>query len=250
MKVKMHKLLEEPEMQTVFSVLTLSFMLFFVGTFLLTLFSDGLGEDHMVLSWFEIVFHLLCLVIIVPIMREYLTDSWLMKGAEAMRSFCLCLLAVLLVLVYSLVLQKAPLGGEFGPYAWVYESATPLLTNNLHLTNSYLVMVNPVFGTLCAVLVAPVVTSCMFYATAFVKGYNKHPLLGYALVTVATLFVPFCTGVLGMWETGPQFAQWAVRLPIHLLCCKLYRDADNIWMPIFTQAGFNLISCLMVIFTW
>ncbi|MBQ6890643.1 MAG: hypothetical protein IJN53_06505 [Oscillospiraceae bacterium] len=250
MKLKMHKLLEEPEAPKVLAMAGFCILFFLFGTVLIALLSSGLGNSHKVLSWFEIVFHLICMMVAVPVMWEYLTDSWLMRGAEAMRSFCLCLLTVLLVLVYSQVLQRAPLSGKLEEYSWVYQSATPLLTHNLFLTNAYMVELNPLYGTLCAVLVAPAVTCCMFYATAFVKGYNVHPLLGYALVILATLFLPFCTGVVGMWEPGPQFVQWAVRLPIHLLCCKLYRDTDNIWMPIFAQAGINLISCLLVIYTW
>lgn len=250
MKIKMHKLLEDPETPKVVAMVSFCTMFFFCGTVIMTLMSDGLWNNHTALSWFEIVFHLICLAVTVPLMWEYLSYSWLIKGSESMKSFCLCLLTVLLVLVYSLVLQKMCQRGDLKEYYWIYETAVPMLTNNLHLTNAYMVMVNPVFGTICAVLVAPVVTCCVFYATAFAKGYNVHPLLGYALVILATLFLPFCTGILGMWETGPEFAQWAVRLPIHLLCCKLYRDADNIWMPIFAQAGVNLISCLLVIFTW
>ncbi len=250
MRIKFRKQLDAPETSTVLAVAVFGVMMFLFGRIFMVLMGLDMYDRLGTVCWIEIVFHLICMAVVVPIMWEYMSFSWLMVGEKAMKAFCLCLATVLLVLVYALVLKRVAQSGELKEYFWVYESATPLLTNSMFLTSSYMVMLSPVFGTACAVLVAPVVTCCLFYATAFTKGYNVHPLLGYALVILATLFVPGVIAFVGMWSAGPDLGEWAVRLPIHLLCCKLYRDTDNIWMPIFAQAGVNLISCLLVIFTW
>ena len=112
-----------------------------------------------------------------------------------------------------------------------------------------MVSLNPVFGTACAVLVAPFVTCCLYYATAFAKGYNVKPWLGYVLLAAVTMFPRIATGVFGWWNTTQQFVLFAVQFPIHLCCCILYTKTDSIWAPIFTQMGVNLASCLLIILT-
>lgn len=250
MVAKVHKELDAPEAQNVAATLIVGFFIFFSGTFMITLLGIGMEENRLFLSWIDIGFHLLCLVVIVPLMREFLSLSWMTVGSDQKTAISRSVLIGIIVLVYATMLPQIPLPEALEPYRWCSESAMPLLTHDLNNTSAYFVQLNPVFGTICAVLVAPLVTCCLFYATAFAKGYNVRPWLGYVLLAAATLFVPIATGIFGWWIPEQQFAMWAVRMPVHLLYCKLYADTDNIWMPILTQAVVNLIACLIVIFLW
>lgn len=250
MKTKTHKELDAPEVQNVGAMLIFGFLIFFTGTFLMTLLGIGMEDKPLYNTWIDIIFHLLCLVIAVPLMREFLSFSWLTVGGDKMGCFIRSLVIGIVVLAYGTMLPRIPLPEALEPYRWCSESVMPLMTIDIHNTGSYFVQVNPIFGTVCAVLVAPLVTGCMFYATAFAKGYNVRPWLGYVLLTAATLFIPISLGIFGWWVPEQQFAMWAMRLPVHLLYCKLYADTDNIWIPIITQASVNLIACLIVIFLW
>lgn len=250
MRSKKYRVLDAPDAEDVFPVLLFAFPLFFTGTFLLTLMGSGWEDNHVALSWIDVGFHLLALVIAVFPLREHLGFSWLTVDSDIKSRLSRCVWVGIFVLAYATMLPQIPLPASLEPYRWCSDSAMPLMTIDLHNTSAYFVMINPIIGTICAVLIAPLATNCMFYATAFAKGYNVRPWLGYALLVLVTVFVPICTGVFGWWIPEQQFAMWAVRLPVHLLYCKLYADTDNIWMPILTQAGVNLIACLIVIFIW
>lgn len=250
MKTKQYRILDAPEAGDVFPVLLFAFPLFFTGTFMLTLMGTGLEDNHVALSWIDVGLHLLAMLVAVLPMREYLSFSWLAVSGDNKARIPRCFWIGVAVLAYATMLPQLPLPKFLEPYRWCSDSVMPLLTIDLFNTSAYFVMISPIVATICAVFVAPLVTCCMFYATVFVKGYNVRPWLGYLLLVPATVFIPICTGVFGWWAPEGQFVMWAMRLPVHLLYCKLYADTDNIWMPIFTQATVNLIACLIVIFLW
>lgn len=248
LNVKIYKELDAPEAQNVAATLIFGFLIFFSGTFLMTLLGIGL-EKESVFTWFEIGFHLLCLVAVVPLMREYLSFSWLTVGVKKQAMVKGCVLTGAIILLYALVVQHISLEDSFDENNWYKYCTMPVWTNNLYLTNSGIVSLSPVFGTACAVLIAPLVTCCLYYATAFAKGYSIRPWLGYLLLAVVTMFPRIATGVFGWWNTMQQFMLFAVQFPVHLCCCVLYAKTDNIWAPVFTQMGVNLVSCLMIILT-
>ncbi len=246
MKLKIPKTLDAPDKQNVGAVLIFSFFAFFTVTFLMTLMGIGLEKQHTILSWFEIGFHLLCLVVVVPLMREYLSFSWYTACATKKQILTWCAVGAGTLLVYGLWSYVMYwITGEM-LFDWMYEFSLPVMTNYLYLTNNYTIFLNPVFGTVCAVVVAPLTTSCIFYATAFAKGYNVRPWLGYLLVTALLLFPRLATGLTGWWQL--DLTPFLMQLPVHLVCCWAYQETDNIWTPIFIQSAANLVACLMIIF--
>ncbi len=244
------KMLDAPEAQNVGAVLIFSVFGFFAVPILMRLIGIGLENRPALLSWFEIAFHLLCLVVAVPLMKDYLSFSWysviFQKGEILFYSVVVASILLLYVALCQAIFILV--NSEF--FMWAGESTVPVFTTNLFVTNAYIIMLNPVFGTLCAVVIAPMTTCCIFYATAFAKGYNVRPWLGYVLVVVITLLPRLATGMTGWYNLESNLIMFASQLPAHLLCCWLYQKVDTIWAPIFAQALINLISCILSILYW
>ncbi len=118
----------------------------------------------------------------------------------------------------------------------------PLSEMDISMLSSTLVLENPIFGTLCLVLICPVVVCCMYYLTAFVPVCNKNPWLGYLAVTLLTAFPGFCNFITG-WDLQTEAVLYLVRLPIHLLACWSLRKTQTIFVPMIIHAANNLVSC-------
>ncbi len=241
------KTLDAPDAQHVGAVLIFSFLAFFSVTFLMTLMSIGMEDNHYLLSWYDIGFHLLCLAVTVPLMREYLSFSWFTVMIQKESMITWVAVGVGVLLGYSALTQAVCLMVESEWVPWALDGSLPVLTNTLFLTNAYQITANPLFGTVMAAVVAPFTTCCIFYATAFAKGYNVRPWLGYVLVAAITLFPSLATGLTGWWALETQVLMYAVELPVHLICCWLYQKMDTIWAPILTQAVTNLAACIFIL---
>ena len=77
--------LDAPERSHVMAGGAYGVICFFSLPFIFLLFSIGLNYEPYVMSWFEISFHILNIVIVGSIFREYLSDSLLnaqIRGGE------------------------------------------------------------------------------------------------------------------------------------------------------------------------
>lgn len=249
MKTDARKELDTPERQNAVTTLVLEFPIFFLVTLVLDSLSVGF-EDGYAISWFEIGFHILCAVAAVPLMWEFLSFSWLTVGLDKKIIAKGCFWAVVIIYSYYEIFLSLAGKNTLGEYYWCASCTLPIATNTLYATNIGMITLNPVFGTACAVLIAPIVTCCMFYATVFPKKYNVRPWLGYLAVAVVTLLPRVAMGVFGWWSMESQLGQYVVQLPTHLICCWLYAKTDNIWAPIFAQTGANILACIEIILTF
>lgn len=248
MKKDIRRELDAPETQNAVTTLVLEFPIFFFGTLVLDSLSMGF-DDGYAISWFEIGFHILCAVASVPLMWEFLSFSWLTVGLDKKIIAKWSFWAMVILFSYSELLLSLTAKGVFGDYSWCASCALPVTTNNLHLSNMGMIGMNPVFGTICALLVTPIVTCCMYYATVFPKNYNVSPWRGYLAVAGVTLLPRVAMGVFGWWDFPSELGLYIVQLPTHMVCCWLYAKTENIWAPIFAQIGANLLGCITVILT-
>ncbi len=246
MKQKELRYLDAPSAQQVGVVLIFSALVFFSFSFIIKLMTNGAESHHDWYSWYEIVYHLVCLVAVAT-MLPYLRDCWYTVIIMKKDFLIWGSVAAGLIFAYNVLLQVLVLNTGWQIFYTYSGSSLPVLTCNLFLVNNYFIILNPIFGALLAVLVVPLTTCCIYYATVFVKGYNVRPWLGYVLVVAWTLFPRLATGLTPWWDLRSCLEQFEAQLPVHLILCWLYQKTDNIWAPIFTMGAVNLLSCLLII---
>lgn len=104
----------------------------------------------------------------------------------------------------------------------------------------------PLWGTLCTVLLTPVTTACLFYATGFAPTANRKPWLAYLVVALVLLFPRACNAF-NFDSLSIELILYLAQLPIHWAACWAYQKTDTVWAPIFTLSCANLLYCLAVI---
>ena len=249
MENKLPQFLDCPEKQIVITSLIYSFVCFFSFPFLLLLTSIGLHEDLSALSWIEIVFHVFNFLVVIKLFREYLTDSLIalqvnreqVISAAAIVAGGLLAMAVIWYGIYFLT-------GNDLFYIAAY-GTIPISEMDILTLSSFMVIGKPFLGTVCMVVLVPVITGCLYYAVGFCGTYNIRPWLGYLTVALLIAFPRICNGVT-YWDPQEQLVLYLAQLPVHLLSCWAYQKTDTVWTPIIAHMITNLIGCLVIIFLY
>lgn len=240
-----HQELEAPEKQYVITGAIYSIACFFSLPFILLLFKIGLENNPVALTWFDIVFHVLNFVIIFKLFKDYLSDALLNMQLNQDSFISVTAIAVGIMVGVGLVWHFLFLftGHEA---LWLAGFGTiPMSEMNLFTLTGELVVYNPVFGTLCMVLLTPVTVSCLFYAIGFVPFYNIRPWLGYLVVCLAVAFPRVCNSLSG-WVVEQQMVLYFAQLPVHLVACWAYKKTDTVCAPIAAHMITNLIASVVM----
>lgn len=104
-----------------------------------------------------------------------------------------------------------------------------------------LVYYNAIGGGICAIVLAPVTISCLYYCIGFVPAFNKRPWLGYVVVA-AVIACVHIRNALTVSTPAIELVAFAAQLPIHLMACRAFQKADNIFAPILTLSLANLLA--------
>ncbi len=241
------KMLDAPQGQSIGVVLIAWTACFLTMPFVLRLLGVGSEQNHGVFSWFELAVYLICFVTTVPAMKEYLSFNWYNTQGQMKEIAFYAIVFSLAFLLYTAFCQAVVILWQVEFFIWLGQCTLPIFPTNLFLTNSYIISLNPVFGTICAVLIAPITTSCIYYG-AFAKGYNKRPWLGYAVVALLTLLPRLATGMTLLFSLTSSLTMYVVQLPVHMACCWLYQKTDTIWTPVFCQGLANLVACFLSVY--
>ncbi len=239
--------LDLPEKQARVGGLVYAFVSFFFGPFFLFVFRMAVAEDYYLLSWLEILNHVINFAVILWLFREALQYAW--WTVDANKRSVLKTTAISVVLILAAAYQLLKLAPLFDPdYEWVLlENTLPITESELFMTPAFAVISNPILGTIAVVLLSPVVTACIYYAACFIPAYNVRPWLGYAAVAVLSAVLSVINGIF-WWDGVFQLTLYLCRLPIHLLSCWAVQKTGTIWTPILVQAIVNLIASLAAIF--
>lgn len=245
MRKKLPVFMEGPETPIVVISVIFSVLCFFSLPFLLLLFLQGLQDNPTVVSWFEIVFHIIVSLVTLGIFREYLTDNWdlFRINFPQMRRYIFLAIAIVLgiALVYYLVFVFVR---SQGVYLFGY-GTLPLSEMNLFLLSSEVAIHNPLFGTLCMVVLAPFSTCCLYYVVGFPKAQNVRPWLGYLVVAIL-IALPRISNAVTFWNPRDQMLLYFAQLPVHMTACWCFRKTDSIFAPMLVLAAANLIACLLL----
>jgi len=151
------------------------------------------------------------------------------------------LIALALMLGWMLVVPDVLIALDIDPF--ISLDMFPVAPMAVMETSGFMVMNNPLFGTLCMTLLVPFSVCGMFYATGFAPACCRKPWLGYLCVTIV-LLLPALFEIAWRGRSEYLIPEYLIRMPVHLVACWSYQKTDNIWTPIFALSAFNLGASL------
>lgn len=212
---------------------------FFVLPTWLPLIADGLINNYVGSSWVDIALHIINALVVLAMFRSYAVESFLNVQLDTKKFFKTVGLA-------SLIAVGLAVGMYFLSVDAVWD-AYPMNETTLLITPGLLVSTLPLFGTLCHVLITPIVVAGLFYVPVFAPMCCRRTWLGYLMVTLA-LLVPLIADILYRDTLDLLGGMFLLQLPIHLIACWTYQKADTVWAPLATLSIFNLVTSLLNIF--
>ena len=239
-------MLDRPANRTIASGIGYNILMFSIFPFVIFLVMQGSHSNTTAMSVFEIAYRIINFVAAVSIFRHYLPDSFLIVQIKPKDFWGVVAKSTLLILGISVGLYYvAPyLLNEYTDLG--ANGIIPLSEMNLFMVSGYLVNTNPVLGTICTALLAPVTVSCLYYAAVFAPIANTRPVLAY-FVTAGYIAIPWIWNALGFLIPAEAMVLYGVQLPVHLLACRAYQKADTVWAPIAVLTIVNLISSAVLL---
>lgn len=209
-------------------------------TFTLFFFQRNPDEVYVVL---EFLYQGLNCAMMIAIYRSYLRDSWLNVSIHPKKVLGVSLGAAAVIAGFYIVIAAAVALGLSGQAGLLFLGALPMTGIELMLLPGDFALLGGIPAMLVLVVLGPITTSCLFYATAFapvcVSGRRWLGYLSVAALLAAPRFITYFT-VWGGWKEIPLYL---AQLPIHALACWTYQKTDTVWAPIFTHGMANLLCC-------
>lgn len=198
----------------------------------------GLGDDAS-LIWYELAYHGINFGVMLLTFFGYLREAFFNVIHQPKKVFGTAGICAAVIVVFRLVMVLLAIFR--GNRLLADASFGSLLTTEADLLyySTAMLQAEPLWGTICVILLTPITTSCLFYASIFAPACTSRPWLGYLLAAivpgVAHLSLVFC-----LWPMEQQMAVYFLQLPVHLLACWSYQKTDTVWTPIFTHLFANL----------
>ena len=234
-----------PESPQVVGSLSYGIVAFVVLPFTFTLFFFDRNAEG-IYPILEYIYYGLNFTMMLAIFHTYLRDSWLNVSIAPKKVLLVSLAAAAVIAMLYLEFLRASALGLFESAGIIFFGALPMTGIELMLLPGDFALFGGIPAMVFLVVLGPVITSCLFYATAFapVCVAGKR---GLAYVSVAALLaVPRFITYFTVWGGWKEIALYLAQLPIHLLACWTYQKTDTIWAPIFIHAMVNLFSCAVL----
>ena len=230
-----------PEKSNVISSICYGGVSLVVAPYLLSFFGLGFELDRNMQSWVQFAYYTINCLVMVFIFKDYLLDTFFYIQMELRQFIARVADGAVLILLVSAVIYG--IGHKMGN-PLVMQGIIPTTEVELFALPSVLMEQEPVWAVLCLVIMTPVTTSLLYYATGFASTYNKSALRAYIQMALI-LAIPNIVNGLTFWPMEEEIILYAVQLPVHLLACRTYQKADSIWAPIATHMIVNLIACVV-----
>lgn len=211
-------------------------------------FMTGFWNDAYAMSWCEIVFNVANIFFIGFLYKNYFRES--VFDAQIMWREIIKIVAICALIIVGLYFAVYEVLALYAPdwLVWFWEGMIPVSASDAYVLASSVVYGNPLFGTLCMVLVAPFITCGFFYASTFAPVCCNHPWLGYPLVALVLAVPKIGSGLLYL-DGSVEMILYFAQLPVHLIACWAYQKTDNVWTPIVLHMVINLVGCALVLIT-
>ena len=223
----------------------ISFCSFSFAVFPVVLSFFGIGYKVSIEAqiWMAIGYHILNFLAAVCIFFGYMKESflnvWLSPGKflKAVGIGSLLMVAVAVLAFFA---------GIFLESTVIAYCGLPVTEMDLFAFSYVLVLEKPIVGFICMVLLTPFAASLLYYASRFAPICNSRPRFAY-IMTAIFLAIPHIINALTFWLWSEQLIMYLVRLPIHLIACRIYHKTDTVWAPIAAHMVVNLIACVFLL---
>ena len=233
----------KPEKIQFFSLIPCWLWVFVLFPMFLPFVGLGLWEQHEISVWLDIVYHTANGAFLLMIISGYLKEDWFMVSTDVRYYLKHIALTVGMILVVEfLLLDTLYICGFDITLLMEYLPVTEMSVSH---TPSYLVSLQPIFGTVALTVFTPISVCAVFYCLGFAPVCYKKPWLAYLCVAVITL-IPSLIDLLWRGNGSLELYGYIVRLPIHLLACWSYQKTDNVWTPLITIAMANLLISVIL----
>ena len=236
---------DSPENNQVVGSLSYGIVAFVVLPFTFTLFFFERNSEQVYVV-LEYIYQGMNAAMMLAIFRAYLRDSWLNVSIAPRRVLGYALGAAGVILGLYLEFLKWAAAELFESAGTVFFGALPMTGIELMLLPGDFALFGGIPAMLFLVVLGPVLTACMFYATAFapVCASGRRTLAYFAVAVL--LAVPRVITSFTVWGGWKEGALYLAQLPIHWLACWTYEQTDTVWAPIFTLTFVNLLSCVIL----
>lgn len=234
-----------PENSQAVGSLSYGIVAFVVLPFTFTLFFFDRNAEGIYLV-LEYIYYGMNLAMMLAIFHPYLRDSWLNVAIAPKQVLGVSLGAAGVIAGLYIEFTAAAARGLFESAGTVFFGVLPLGGVELMLLPGDFVLFGGIPAMVFLTLAGPVITACLFYATAFapVCASGRRTLAYFAVAVL--LAVPRIITYFTVWGGWKELALYLAQLPIHLIACWTYQKTDTVWAPIFTLAMVNLFSCVML----
>lgn len=233
----------KPEKIQIFSLIPCWLWVFVLFPMFLPFVGLGLWKQHEISVWLDIVYHAANGAFLLMIISGYLKEDWFMVSTDVRYYLKHVALTVGMILVVEfLLLDTLYICGFDITLLMEYLPVTEMSVSH---TPSYLVSLQPIFGTVALTVFTPISVCALFYCLGFAPVCYRKPWLAYLCVAVITL-IPSLIDLLWRGNGSFELYGYIVRLPIHLLACWSYQKTDNVWTPLITIAMANLLISVIL----
>lgn len=236
---------DSPETGQSVAGLTYGAVPFIVLPFTLTLLTIGI-EDTAAYAGIEFLYQAINFLAMFVIYRTYLQDSWLNVSIHPKKVLAVSLGAAAVIAAIYIESFFAAYRGIYPQAEMVFFGILPMTGIELMLLPGDFLLEGGILAVLFLVVLGPVITSCLFYATAFaplcVAGKRVLAYVSVAAMLAAPRIVTYFT----VWGGWKEVELYLAQLPIHFLACWTYQKTDTVWAPIFTHAMANAFCCALL----
>lgn len=236
---------DSPESGQFVGSLSYGIVAFVVLPFTFTLFFFE-RNSNTVYTILEFLYQGLNAFMMIAIFRTYLQDSWLNVSIHPKKVLGVSLGAAAVIAGLYIEFAAGAARDLFDQAEIVFFGALPMTGIELMMLPGDFALFGGIPAVLFLVVLGPITTSCLFYATAFapvcVSGKRWLAYLSVAALLAVPRFITSFT----IWGGWKELALYLAQLPIHLLACWTYQKTDTIWAPIFTHAMANLFCCAVL----
>lgn len=233
----------KPEKIQIFAMIPSWLWVFVLFPMFMPFVGLGIWEQKTMSVWLEIVYHVANGLLTLFLMSSYLKEDWFMVTTD----FHFYLKHIALTVGLAVIAETALLCGlYFSGFDIIY------MLENLPVTEMYvshtplsLIWLEPRLGPITLSVFAPISICALFYCFGFAPVCYHKPWLAYLCIAVITL-IPPVINILWRGEADLVLSGYLVQLPIHLLMCWSYQKTDNVWTPLVSLMGVNLLISIVL----
>ena len=240
-------MLSKPEKIQIFALIPGWIWVFVLFPMFMPFVGLGIWEEVEISVWLEIIYHVANGVLMFFLFLGYLKEEWFMLTTDFRYYLKHIALTVGLIMLAEFVLLRGVFLFDFlGFETTNLLECLPAVEMSLSLTPLYLIMLQPLLGTIIVSVFVPISICALFYCFGFAPICCKKPWVAYLCIAILTL-IPHIINILWRGQVGLELSTYFIRLPLHLLMCWSYQKTDNVFTPLISLSIVNLLTSVVLI---